>query len=284
MTWFDTDSGYQVRLADNGKVVCRNPKGKELTSVPAALKDDARVVQLRQLAEWLTRHEAECLATVDRWMVRSLPVPLTVLTEVWPDPAWQGALRDLVVVADDETGFLRDADPERGLGLVNLDGDTVRRTPTAVTIPHPALLGEETLDELREFGAELGVDQQVQQLYRLVAVRPDDVPEGADSVGEFENGKFEQLRFVQARCRTLGYQVRGGFAVHPVYENDQVIEARYWIGEGDPAYETYTGALTWCLPDGTTLSVLDVTPVAWSEGVRMAATLFDERVVEDEAA
>ncbi|EST20558.1 hypothetical protein M878_39470 [Streptomyces roseochromogenus subsp. oscitans DS 12.976] len=48
-------------------------------------------------------------------MVRSLPVPLAVLTRVWPDPAWQAALRDRVVTGADGqiAGFLRDAGPAR---------------------------------------------------------------------------------------------------------------------------------------------------------------------------
>src|SRR4051812_5107256 len=120
--WLDAASGYQVRLAENGKIQCRNGKGKLLSSTPASIKDDPQVVQRRQLAEWLTRHEAECLSAVDGWMVRSLPVPAALLTEVWADAAWAAALRDLVVTADGgsgaETGFLRDVDPEKGFGVV----------------------------------------------------------------------------------------------------------------------------------------------------------------------
>ena len=45
------------------------------------------------------RHQTQCRSTVDEWMVRSLPVPTAVLTQVWADEAWSGALRDLVVTA-----------------------------------------------------------------------------------------------------------------------------------------------------------------------------------------
>jgi hypothetical protein len=283
MGWLDTATGHQVRPGDNGKLLCRNAKGKRLASVPASLKDDPVVVQLRQLIEWLARHEAECRSTVDTWMVRSLPVATTVLTEVWRDAAWSAALRDLVVTADDgtgaETGFLRDADPERGIGVVTLDGDTRRLRPDVVTFPHPVLLAD--LDELREFGAELGVEQRIQQLFRQTFVKPADLPAGASSVDEFSGGKFEQLNHVLSRCRTLGHPVRGGSAVAPVFEGGRSVEARFWVGAEYPEAETYTGGLSWCLADGTPVPLADVGPVAWSEGMRMASAVHAGRVVEE---
>ena len=282
MSWLGAGGGYQVRLGDNGKVVCRNPKGRELASVPTSLRDDPEVVRLRQLAEWLGRHDAECLATVDTWMVRSLPVATDVLVEVWQDPAWRTPLADLVVRADEEIGFLRDVDAERGVGIVTLDGDTLRLRPPAVYVPHPVLLSD--LEELREFGAELGIDQRVQQLYRQTFVRPTDLPAGARSVPEFGNAKFAQLNHAMSRCRTLGHAVRGGVAVCPVFEDGTNLEAGYWLGEGDPGYETYTGDLTWSRADGALLPLADVGPVAWSEGMRMASAIFAGRVVEEEAA
>ncbi|MBB5802725.1 hypothetical protein F4560_002493 [Saccharothrix ecbatanensis] len=281
MGWLDA-AGYQVRLGENGRVQCRNGKGKLLSSVPASLKDDPQVVQLRQLAEWLSRHEAECLAAVDGWMVRSLPVPAALIAEVWADTAWAAVLRDLVVTADDgsgpETGFLRDADPERGLGVVTLDGDTRRLRPEVVGIPHPVLL--EDLEELREFGAELGVEQKVQQLFRQTFTRPADVA-GKRSVDDYSGGKFEQLNHALARCRTLGYPVRGGDAVYSAFEDGRVLEARYWIGSDYPENESWTGGLTWALEDGTAVPLADVGPVAWSEGMRMASAIHAGRVVEE---
>ncbi|QFZ19458.1 DUF4132 domain-containing protein [Saccharothrix syringae] len=280
MGWLDAASGYQVRLGENGRVQCRNGKGKLLSSVPASLKDDPRVVQLRQLAEWLARHEAECLSTVDQWMVRSLPVPTALLAEVWADAAWASALRDLVVIAADEVGFLRDADPERGLGLVNLDGDTVRLRPDTVRVPHPVLLDD--LGELREFGAELGVEQKVQQLFRQTFARPAE-PAAGTSVGDYRGGRFEQLNHALGRCRSLGYPVRGGDAVYAAFEGGRVVEARYWLGSDYPEGETWTGDLRWVLEDGTALPLADVGPVAWSEGMRMASAIHAGRVVEEAA-
>lgn len=283
MGWLDAGSGYQVRIGDRGKVQCRNAKGKVLASVPAALKEDPQVVRLRQLTEWLDRHDAECRATVDEWMVRSLPVPTALLTQVWADASWAAALRDLVITAGPgEVGFLRDADAERGLGVVTLDGDTVRLTPETVLVPHPVLL--EDLEELREFGAELGVEQKVQQLFRQTFARPAVFDAARRSIDEFSGGRFEQLNHAFSRCRTLGYPVRGGDAVYTAYENGVVVEARYWLGGDYPEAEAWTGDLRWTLADGTALPLADVGPVAWSEGMRMASAIHAGRVVAENEA
>ncbi|MDL2075151.1 DUF4132 domain-containing protein [Streptomyces sp. GXMU-J15] len=272
---------YEVAL-DAGKVVCRNAAGRRLKSVPAKLADEPAVVGLRQLAEWLQRHERQCLTDVERWMVRSLPVPLAVIARVWPDPAWQAALRDLVVTGPDGevAGFLRDADTERGLGLVDLDGDTVRISPDLVRIPHPVLL--EDLEELREFAVELGVEQRAQQLFREVWHRPENLGADATSVDEYAGGVFKELRFLAGRVTQLGYRVRGGDAVCALREDGRAIEARVWIGDYETYMETETGPLTWTDDAGKILRLGQVGPVSWSEGMRMAAALYAGRDIEDE--
>ncbi|MEV5956071.1 DUF4132 domain-containing protein [Streptomyces sp. NPDC051987] len=280
MGWV-TAGEYEVAL-DDGKVVCRNAAGRRLKSVPAKLADDPAVLGLRQLAEWLERHARQCQADVERWMTRSLPVPRAVLTRVWPDPAWQTALRDLVVTgADGEVaGFLRDADAERGLGLVDLDGDTVRIAPDLVRLPHPVLL--EDLAELREFAVELGVEQRARQLFREVWHRPAELDPEGTQIEEYAGGAFKELRFLHGRATQLGYRVRGGHAVCSVLEEGRVVEARVWIGDYDSYFETETGPLAWTDPAGRTLRLGQVGPVAWSEGMRMAAALYAGRDIEDE--
>lgn len=279
MSWVQAGD-YEVALED-GTVVCRNASGKRLKNVPSKLGDDPVVTGLRQLVEWLERHERTCVDDVERWMVRSLDIPAAVLTGVWADPAWQRVLRDLVVVTDDgATGFLRDADPERGIGLVDLDGDTVRITPRQLRVPHPVLLDD--LDDLREFAVELGVEQRIGQLYREVWHRPDDLGTDRTSVDEYAGGRYDQLRFLLGRATSLGYQVRGGQAVCPVLEDAAGVEARVWLGDFDPFDSTETGHLTWADDRGGTLRLDQVGPVAWSEGMRMAAALYAGRSTENQ--
>lgn len=280
MGWV-TAGDYEVSL-DDGKVVCRNAAGRRLKSVPGKLADDPAVVGLRQLTEWLERHERHCLADVERWMVRSLPVPIAVVGAVWPDPAWQAALRDVVVTGADGqvAGFLRDAGAERGLGLVDLDGDTVRIAPELVRIPHPVLLDD--LEDLREFAVELGVEQGAQQLFREVWHRPADLDPEGTVVQDYAGGTFKELRFLHGRATSLGYRVRGGHAVCPVLEDGRPVEARIWIGDYDGWSETETGPLSWTDGTGRALRLGQVGAVAWSEGMRMAAALYAGRDIEDE--
>ncbi|WP_329131783.1 DUF4132 domain-containing protein [Streptomyces sp. NBC_01476] len=288
MGWIETADGYAVTL-EGVKVVCRNAAGRALKQVPGKLRDDPEVLRLRQLAEWLQRHERECLAQVDGWLVRSLPVPAVLLAEVWPDAAWQQVLRDLVVapVAADGTpdlaraGFLRDADRERGLGVVDLDGDSVRLEAESVLIPHPVLLVEPAgLDELREFAAELDVRQSLGQLFREVWRRADDVDPAAYALTAYAGGRFDQLRHATARAVQHGYRVRGGNATCQVTEAGRTVEASLWLGADYPEAEAVTGDLEWRGPDGNRLRLGEVGPVAWSEGERMASLLYAGRVVD----
>jgi hypothetical protein len=308
--WLEAGDGYHLALVDN-KVVCRNAKGKQLSSVPASLKDDEVATNLRGLAEWLAGHSKECRERVDAWMLRSLPVPTALLCSVWDDPSWQSALRDCVVVqmnlgrADhDAVGLLRDA-ADGTIGIVDLDGNTKRWTCDQILIPHPVLLAD--LDDWREFTAELGVNQLVPQLFRETYVRPalEDAPL---SISTYANGKYAQLRHVQSRASSHGYGVSGGFAVCKVFEsrtitagskakpgsvndgnaNEDVaqtvmVEARMWIGSDSPEYETATGELYWVDGEGNQLKGSAIGPVAWSEGNRMGADLFAGRVIETEA-
>ncbi|MFI6444061.1 DUF4132 domain-containing protein [Kitasatospora sp. NPDC050543] len=285
MAWVAAGSGgHEVTLGADGKVVCRNAAGRQLKSVPPKLADDPALTGLRQLTEWLAGHRERCRQDVERWMVRSLPVPAAVITAVWADEAWQEVLRDLVVTgADGEVaGFLRGADPERGIGVVDLDGDTVRLAGAEIRIPHPVLL--EDLDELREFAVELGVSQQVQQLYREVWHRPEGREPTATEVTEYAGGRYKELRELLGRCARLGYRVRGGYAVVPVVEAGVPLEARLWVGDYYEYDACETGSLSWTNTDGKVLPLGSVGPVAWSEGMRMAAGLYAGRTIDGEDA
>jgi hypothetical protein len=284
VAWLATAGGYEVTL-ESGEVACRNAAGRRLKSVPPAIREDPVVVGLRQLTEWLSRHEGLCRAEVERWMVRSLPVPAAVLRSVWPDEAWRTALTDLVVAVPDgdgkfdpdEVGFLRDVD-EQGIGLVNLDGETQRVPATELLIPHPVLLAD--LDDLREFAADLSVRQSVDQLFRATWTRPAKLDPQQTRLDEYSGGKFAELRHLLARAANLGYPVRGGYAVCRVFEAGRTVEARFWVGSDDPSWETETGDLVFTDRAGTGRKLVEVGPVAWSEGVRMASGLYAGRVVE----
>ncbi|MFF5209608.1 DUF4132 domain-containing protein [Streptosporangium sp. NPDC000396] len=282
--WLSAGDGYEVALVE-GRVAARatagRAAGRQLKSLPKQVREHPEVERLRRFAEWLDRHAAECLAQVDTWMVSSLPVPTGLLARVWPDEAWQSVLRDLVVVGDDpdDAGFLRDATGSGELRVVNLDGETVRLSPETVTLAHPVLLPD--LKELREFAAELGVVQRVEQIHRATWIKPDDLAENSAEVTEFAGGKFGSRFGLAARASSLGYRVSGGYATCTVRDAGRTAEASVWIGEPYWDGDSETGNLTWHDQAGRLLPLREVGPVAWSEGMRMAAALYAGRTIEE---
>jgi hypothetical protein len=282
--WLAAGDGYEVALIE-GRVAARatsgRAAGRQLKSLPKALRDHPEVDRLRRFAEWLDRHAAACVAQADLWMVSSLPVPTGLLARVWPDEAWQSALRDVAVVGDDpdEVGFLRDATESGELRVVNLDGETVRLSPRTVTLPHPVLLPD--LDDLREFAAELGVVQKVEQIHRATWRKPAEPDGKATTVSEFSGGAYDSRFGLAARATTLGYRVSGGYATCRVRDGGGLTEATVWIGEPYWDGEVSTGDLSWQDLDGMTMPLREVGPVAWSEGMRMAAALYAGRRVEE---
>lgn len=284
MGWLSAGDGYEVALVE-GRVAARatsgRAAGRQLKTLPKAVREHPEVDRLRRFGEWLDRHEAACVAQVDAWMVSSLPVPTGLLARVWPDEAWQSALRDLAVVGDDpdEVGILRDATDAGELRVVNLDGETVRLSPRTVTLPHPVLLPD--LEELREFAAELGVTQRVEQIHRATWLKPDGLAETVTEIREFAGGSYDSRFGLAARATSLGYRVSGGYSTCRVRDAGRTVEASVWIGEPYWDGDTETGGLTWSDEDGRTLRAAQVGPVAWSEGMRMAAALYAGRKVEE---
>lgn len=286
MAWLAAGEGYEIALVE-GRVAARSTggraSGRQLKTLPKALKDHPEVDRLRRLAEWLDRHEASCVAQVDAWMVSSLPVPTVLIARVWPDEAWQRALRDLAVVGEDpeEAGFLRDATAAGELKVVNLDGETVRLSPRTVTLPHPVLLPD--LEDVREFAAELGIEQRVEQIHRATWHKPDGLAESATEVRDYAGGVFASRFGLAARATGLGYRVSGGYATCKVRDagGGRAVEAAVWIGEPYYEDETSTGGLNWHDEDGRAVRLAEVGPVAWSEGMRMAAALYAGRKIEE---
>lgn len=274
MAWLPVGESYEISLVDRS-VVARStgPRstGRPLKSLPKVLRDSPEVDRLRQLAQWLDRHTAECLARVDAWVMSSLPVPTGLLARVWPDPAWQDALRDLVVLGDDpaESGFLRDVTDTGDLRVVNLDGDTVRLSPTSATLPHPVRLPD--LAELRDFADELDVIQRIEQLHRGTWSKPANLKARDTMITEFCGTTVPNR--LAARAATLGFRVAGSQVKCRVWETGRAVEAALRFDEDYWDSEATLGALSWSIVDGSMLRLAEVGPVAWSEGIRMATAL-----------
>lgn len=278
MQWTQTGTGHELTIRD-GAIIARNDKGKELASVPPKAKKSEAFEELDALLNFLHQHDVEAGAEVERWLLRSLPVPRVLLAEVWADESWRSWLTDLVIATDDGVaGFLRSAD-EKGLGIVDLDGESVTITAERVLLAHPALL--EDLEDLREFSVELGITQRLDQLFREVHRKPADLEATTTELNDWAGGEFQELRFATGRARSAGFKVSGGYATCVCFEEGEPVTARYWIGADYPEAETVTGDLHWTVADQV-IPVAEVGPLAYSEGVRMAAHIFAGRKVAKE--
>ncbi|MEQ1505072.1 MAG: DUF4132 domain-containing protein, partial [Myxococcota bacterium] len=268
--WLDAGDGYQLAVRDE-RIVVRGPRHQALAAVPKAVRLTETWRTVSELVEFLAVHRAACRDTVETWMLRSLDVPAAVIAAVWADPDWRRGLEDLVVACDGVVGILREVDA-RGLGAVTLDGDTRWSTAATVAIPHPMLLAD--LDDWRALLVELGATQDCPQLFRETFVDP--TPAGA-AVRTCAGGTFDRSIEANEAARALGYRVSGGCAVCRVWERGGLVEARYFVGDGDPAEPTTTGDLTWVDANQRALDRSAVGPVAFSEGMRMASGIFAKR-------
>lgn len=274
MAWLPVGESYEISLVERSLVArSTGPRatGRPLKSLPKVLRDSPEVDRLRQLTQWLDRHAAECVARVDAWVMSSLPVPTGLLARVWPDPAWQDALRDLVVLGDDpaESGFLRDVTGAGELRVVNLDGETVRISPASATLPHPVRLPD--LVELRDFADELDVVQRIEQLHRGTWDKPSNLKERDTTVTDFRGTTVPNR--LAARATTLGFRVSGSRIKCRVWEAGSTVEAALGFAEDYWDSEATLGSLSWSVVDGPVLRCVEVGPVAWSEGIRMATAL-----------
>ncbi|MGE0711512.1 MAG: DUF4132 domain-containing protein [Planctomycetota bacterium] len=282
LRWVEAEGGYALAL-EACALVCRNKDGKRLAQVPPKLKKGEVAGQLLELRAWLQQHAQECVERVERWMLRSLPAPREVLEALWPDPAWRKALENAVVTpagAAEGGGFFKGVDPARGVGVVNLDGETEWLAAREVALPHPILLAE--LGDYRELAAELGLEQGISQLFRETFASGPEQDRDAHAVHDFAGGEFDELRFAVGRARGRGFRISGGYALCPVWEQGRLLEARYWVGMGEGMESTWTGELLWADEEEASVPLGQVGPVAYSEGVRMASAIYAGRKTEKE--
>ncbi len=284
--WVEAEGGYQLAL-DEGKLVCRNAKGKLLATVPRNVRDSDTGQSLLGLSDFLNNHALDCRLNVETWMLRSLPVPSRVLVSIVADEAWRLPLTNLLMAPADEAGawdprqlgFFRTATPGRGVGLVDLDGETAWFEAPRMIIPHPMLIPN--LSDYIQVSGEFGLTQDISQLFREVHPRPATLPADTTELDTWAGAEFDSLRKVLELCRKNGLRVTGGAAVTRVFENAGFLEARFFVGDEDPEYETTTGELYWVRENGQPVQLSEIGPVAWSEGVRMAKLIHAHRNPED---
>ena len=275
-TWTEGPDGYSLAI-EGATLLCRNAKGKQLKTIPKKVRESEQARRLSDVLLWLERHERDCTARVESWLLGSLPVPSAVLSRVWSDPTWQSLLTDLFVAPADggEGGFLRGVDDRGRIGVLDLDAESTWLDADRIVLLHPVLI--EDLDDVREFALELDITQRLPQLTRQIHRLPDRLDADMNQVDDYAGGRFEQLRHAAGLAGRHGFPVRGGYATCRVIEGGRPVQARYWIGADAPDWETETGSLVWVDDDERVLNLTGVGPIAWSEGLRMAELIHAGR-------
>ena len=271
---------YQLAL-DGTTITAKNAKGRVLKTVPAKAKETPEYEQLNNCRIYLEQHQKECLRQVSEWFLKGLPVPVLVVSEVWPDPLWRACFENLVVcvTATGDTGLLRDVS-DGHLHLADLDGEEIT-VPVdesgSITIPHPAIIAD--IADWREFAAELGVSQGVDQLFRDIYVKPDDAVGRQRAVRAYTDGRYEKAQVLIGRSRGGGFTTTMQEVSLIVVEDGVEVRISLDIDAWDPWEGGTIGELSF-YHDGQSLPLEKVGPITWSEGIRMAEFVYAGRTVE----
>ncbi|WP_295624493.1 DUF4132 domain-containing protein [uncultured Corynebacterium sp.] len=282
------DAGDYLFLLDGEEILAKNSAGKLLKTVPAKARKLPEYDRLDALRTALAQHRVLCSDTVRAWFLAGETIPSRVIAAVWPDAAWRSMLADAVVEHEGTVGLLRAADDD-GLGLVDLDGETVTvpvDDATVVSLPHPVLMDE--LADWREFSVELGIRQGFDQLFRDTYAKPVDEAGRRAAMEKYRDVKYGRTNALVGRSRGGGFSIDFSEGVNGIYVEvtedvgGRRIETTATLGIA----EDYDGTATmWELyfsRDGHLVKPDDVGPVTWSEGVRMAEFVFAGRTIETE--
>lgn len=278
-TWIEAGD-YGLRL-DGEVIVVRNAKGRVLKTIPSKAKKTPEFEKLEALRMYLHQHSVRCGDTVREWFLKGLPIPMTLVIAVWPDPAWQSQLKDLVVSTDGGiTGFLRNATAD-GLQIVDLDGETVSvpiNEDALVLIPHPAIM--EDLDDWREFAVELGINQGLDQLFRDIHIKPSDADGITEAISKYDGAQYERGGTLIGRSRGAGFTASLYAVSLVVMEEGVETTIELSVSGWDPSEEAELGRV-YFTRDGSMLSPENVGPIAWSEGIRMCEFVYAGRTIEN---
>ncbi|MFI7641758.1 DUF4132 domain-containing protein [Nonomuraea sp. NPDC049400] len=272
LAWVPAIRGHELAL-DGTRLRCRKTDGQVLKSIPSAVRRSPVGERFAALQEQLARHEKECLATVESWLLGGLPVPAPLLARVWPDPSWRTGLQHLVVHVDGRLGLLEEVSEDGRVCIREADG-TLYGPPSGspVTLVHPVLLDD--LGPWRRLLEEHGATQGVEQLSRRVRRQREGSDPAATGIDVDRDEYAEKFGSARLRAVENGFDVRGGFAVLRMTERFVTVEARCWLGGDEPGSSGEAGRLLWVDAAERPVPLGEVGPVAWTEGWRMAELIY----------
>lgn len=142
LAWVPAIHGHELAL-DETHLRCRKTDGQVLKSIPRAVRKSPVGERFAALQEQLARHEEECRATVESWLLGGIPLPARLLARVWPDPGWRTRLQYLVGYVDGRIGLLEKVSEDGRVRIREADGALYGPpVDSPVTLLHPVLLGD----------------------------------------------------------------------------------------------------------------------------------------------
>ncbi|MEU9114887.1 DUF4132 domain-containing protein [Streptomyces sp. NPDC048483] len=279
LAWVAAIHRHELAL-DGTTLRCRKTDGQVLESIPRAVRASPVGEQFAALQEWLVRHEKECRATVESWLLGGAPVPARLLARVWPDPGWRACLEHLLVDVGGEVGLLADMTGE-GRTCLRRAGGTCQEPPVGpVTLVHPVLLDE--VGPWRQALEERHVVQGIEQLGRQVYRQPEGTDPAATGLDDHPGEHFRKLWRARLNALENGIVIQGGFAVLGIVERGVRVQVRCWVDGAGSGSDDGAGRLLWVDEDERAVPLGEVGPVTWSEGLRMAGLIYGEPKTDDE--
>lgn len=268
---------YHLKIVDN-KIVARNAKGRILKTVPAKVKKESAFEKLAGLISFINQHDKDCSDSVRSWFLGGYPIPTKTIQAVWPDKYWRHYLNNLIITDDETEGLLRNA-TEEGLGIVDLDGESLTITPESIRILHPAIIQD--LEDWREFATELGATQGLDQLLREIHRKPTDKKSVSEALSAYSDAKYKMGSHLMGRARGGGFHATLNSITVTVRENGQEIDGTLYVDAYDPYDEAHLSNLSFS-SEGKPLNINEVGPIAWSEAIRMCEFIYAGRTIEEE--
>lgn len=160
-----------VSIDEEGKSDLKLIKGgKELNSVPAKLKKNAYIEELKTVHKKLKNQYSRSRLMLEQAMEDETPFYISELETLTHNPVIWPLLRNLVFVGKDDTGFYLDKN------LVTPDGECIpQKDSTPVRIAHPVdLYTRNVWHRYQQCLFEKGIRQPFKQVFRELYVKTDE--------------------------------------------------------------------------------------------------------------
>lgn len=165
------DVQLKIQVGEDGKpaVVCEK-NGKSLKSIPAKLKKDELVIEIKDVCRQLKDQYTRTKAMLEQFMEDGVEFTASEMANLQKNPVIRPLLKDLVYLCGEQTGFLQ------GMILTDYTGKEQKLTPKKkLRIAHPFdLWSLHIWQEYQKLLFERKVKQPFKQVFRELYVKTEE--------------------------------------------------------------------------------------------------------------